>query len=120
MDAMSKGKQEEWVVIALDAKMTRRQGMPAQLPIPKSEFEPETIKAKIAHGDDGWNATRDGKIIAEIPLVIAEQWMKEGVEWWNKDHDAEIRKRINDPALAAFRYDSHSGNTPNIIVKGKR
>lgn len=80
----------------------------------------ETIKAKIAHGDDGWNATRDGKIIAEIPLVIAEQWMKEGVEWWNKDHDAEIRKRINDPALAAFRYDSHSGNTPNIIVKGKR
>jgi len=36
---MSKGKDEEWVVIALDAKMSRRQGMPAQLPIPKSEFE---------------------------------------------------------------------------------
>jgi tetratricopeptide (TPR) repeat protein len=36
---MSKGKDEEWVVIGLDAKMSRRQGMPAQLPIPKSEFE---------------------------------------------------------------------------------
>ncbi len=36
---MSKGKEEEWVVIGLDPKMSRRQGMPAQLPIPKSEFE---------------------------------------------------------------------------------
>ncbi len=36
---MSKGKEEEWVVIGLDAKIARRQGMPAQLPIPKSEFE---------------------------------------------------------------------------------
>ncbi|MBK9265420.1 MAG: tetratricopeptide repeat protein [Polyangiaceae bacterium] len=36
---MSKGNKEEWVVIGLDAKLSRRQGMPAQLPIPKSEFE---------------------------------------------------------------------------------
>jgi tetratricopeptide (TPR) repeat protein len=36
---MSKGKEDEWVVIGLDAKISRRQGMPAQLPIPKSEFE---------------------------------------------------------------------------------
>ncbi|MDI3282988.1 tetratricopeptide repeat protein [Polyangium sp. 15x6] len=32
-------KDEEWVMIALDPKMSRRQGMPPQLPIPKSEFE---------------------------------------------------------------------------------
>ena len=36
---MSKGNKEEWVVIGLDAKLSRRQGMPAQLPIPKAEFE---------------------------------------------------------------------------------
>ena len=36
---MSKGNKEEWVVIGLDAKLSRQQGMPAQLPIPKAEFE---------------------------------------------------------------------------------
>lgn len=37
--AMSKGKEEEWVMIGLDAQMARRQGLPPQLPIPKTEFE---------------------------------------------------------------------------------
>jgi tetratricopeptide (TPR) repeat protein len=32
-------KEEEWVLIGLDEKMARRQGLPPQLPIPKSEFE---------------------------------------------------------------------------------
>jgi tetratricopeptide (TPR) repeat protein len=32
-------KEEEWVLIGLDPKMARRQGLPAQLPVPKSEFE---------------------------------------------------------------------------------
>ncbi|MRG93339.1 tetratricopeptide repeat protein [Polyangium spumosum] len=32
-------KDVEWVMIGLDPKMSRRQGMPPQLPIPKSEFE---------------------------------------------------------------------------------
>jgi hypothetical protein len=81
----------------------------------------EGIKAAKLHGYDGFQQDRAGQVIAEIPVTIVEQWAKEGVQWWNKDHDAEIRRRLNDPALAAFRYDnSHSGNTPNIIVKGKR
>jgi hypothetical protein len=79
------------------------------------------IKRAKAHGYDGFGHGREGQVIAEIPIAIVEQWAKEGVQWWNKDHDAEIRKRINDPALSAFRYDAtHSGNTANIIVKGKR
>jgi tetratricopeptide (TPR) repeat protein len=32
-------KEEEWVLIGLDPKMARRQGLPAQLPVPKGEFE---------------------------------------------------------------------------------
>jgi len=33
------GDETEWVLIGLDEKMARRQGLPARLPVPKSEFE---------------------------------------------------------------------------------
>ncbi|MSP25226.1 MAG: tetratricopeptide repeat protein [Myxococcales bacterium] len=31
--------EREWVLVALDAKMSRRQGMPTKVPVPKDEFE---------------------------------------------------------------------------------
>ena len=33
------GQEVEWVMIGLDAKVARKQGMPTQVPIPKTEFE---------------------------------------------------------------------------------
>ena len=32
-------EEGDWVLIGLDEKMARRQGMPARLPVPKGEFE---------------------------------------------------------------------------------
>src|SRR5271154_4218146 len=41
---MSKAKEDAdegtgWLMIALDERMARRQGLPAQMPVPKAEFE---------------------------------------------------------------------------------
>src|SRR5690606_16202213 len=32
-------EQDDWVLIGLDEKMARRQGLPARLPVPRAEFE---------------------------------------------------------------------------------
>lgn len=77
-------------------------------------------KRMAAAGFDGFNADRSMKAIAEIPIAIVEQWAKEGVDIMNPAHNAEVLKRLRDPALAHFRLDQGRGNTPNIIVKGAR
>ena len=80
----------------------------------------ERIKRAKAHGADGYNADRTMRAIAEIPVVVAEQWKKEGVDITNPDHDGEVRKRLNDPALSGFRMDRRDANAGKIIVKGVR
>lgn len=69
---MSKGKQEEWVVIALDAKMARRQGMPAQLPIPKSEFEGLADKGLSIENARKWIKS----FLNDSPMGMDGNWRK--------------------------------------------
>ena len=79
----------------------------------------ERNKALAAQHFDGYNAARDMKAIAEVPFAILEQWRKEGITLGNPDHDNEVMKRLNDPALRGFRMDTpvaHGG----IIIKGTR
>lgn len=69
---MSKGKQEEWVVIALDAKLSRRQGMPAQLPIPKSEFEGLADKGLSIDNAKKWIKS----FLNDSPMGMDGNWRK--------------------------------------------
>lgn len=80
----------------------------------------ERNKALRARGWDGYNADRSFRAIAEIPVTVAEQWAREGVQWWNQDHDAELQKRIADPALSGFRIGNPTAHGGHIIVKGGR
>lgn len=34
---------------------------------------------------------------ATIPNVIIEQWLKEGIDVFNKDHWPKVRRKLNDP-----------------------
>jgi hypothetical protein len=78
----------------------------------------ERNKAIRAAGWDGYNGDRSMRAVAEIPVTIVEQWQREGVEWWNQDHNAELQKRIADPALSGFRIATPAANAGRIIVKG--
>lgn len=80
----------------------------------------ERNKALQAAHWDGFNQSRDGQLLAEIPVAIAEQWLKEGVDIFNPDHEPEVRKRLNDPALRGFRMDTGAGPFDGIIIKGPR
>lgn len=57
--------------------------------------------------NDGYSPSRDLKRIASIPLVIAQQWMKEdGINWMSlpKDEKAKyLRKKLNDPEYRFLR-----------------
>lgn len=44
----------EWVMIGMDPKLARKQGMPTQLPIPKSEFENLADKGLQVEQARGW------------------------------------------------------------------
>ena len=41
--------------------------------------------------------------VARIPLIVIEQWKRDGVIDWFKSTDAERRKVLNDPDNALFR-----------------
>ncbi|MFO0591733.1 MAG: tetratricopeptide repeat protein [Polyangiaceae bacterium] len=48
------GQEVEWVMIGLDAKIARKQGMPTQVPIPKTEFEGLAEKGLNIDQTRGW------------------------------------------------------------------
>ena len=77
----------------------------------------ERIKRQKAEGFDGYNEDRSMRAIAEIPVTIAEQWAKEGVDIFNPDHSKECERRLNDPALRGFRIGDPVTNAGIIIVK---
>ena len=45
---------EDWVLISLEEKMSRRQGIPARLPVPKKEFEAMAEKGLSIEGARRW------------------------------------------------------------------
>lgn len=34
---------------------------------------------------------------ATIPNIVIEQWLKEGIDIFNKDHWPQVRRKLNDP-----------------------
>jgi len=44
---------------------------------------------------DGYSESRELRRVASIPMVIVEQWMAEGVDIFDPNSAAEIRRRLN-------------------------
>src|SRR6185295_16824794 len=68
-----KGGGGDWVLIGLDVKLARRQGLPAQIPVPKAEFE--------GLADKGLN------------LELARKWIKDFLENSEPGKSGEWRKK---------------------------
>lgn len=53
--------------------------------------------------DDGYTPSRDLKRVASIPLSVIEEWMKEGINIFDKNCAAAIRRKLNDPQYLYLR-----------------
>lgn len=67
---------------------------------------------------DGFSESRDMRELADIPNVIIEQWLKEGIDIFNPEHAKAVRAKLNGD----YKYlrSSHDSGHIGIIVKGKR
>jgi hypothetical protein len=56
---------------------------------------------------DPYNAARDVRMVARIPLVVIAKWRNElGVDYWNPDHQAKVDALLNDPDWRWLRTDA--------------
>lgn len=44
--------------------------------------------------------------IAQIPLIVIEKWLREGIDVYNKDHWPKVRQKLNDPEYMYLRTTS--------------
>lgn len=52
----------------------------------------------------GYTPSRDMRHVAEIPLIVAEDWKnKYGLDWANKDHWPGIRRLLNSSEYSYLR-----------------
>ncbi len=67
------------------------------------DVEPYLDKNKRAFNDAQETGRFKGDFVkmAEIPLSVIEQWMKEGINIFDDNSKAAIRKKLNDPD---YRY----------------
>ena len=45
--------------------------------------------------DDGYSPTRELRRVASIPVVVIEQWLREGIDVFNPDHKEAVRRKLN-------------------------
>ena len=58
---------------------------------------------------DPYNAERDLRLVARIPLIIVAKWRNElGVDYFNPDHQAKVNALLNDPEWRWLRTDTGS------------
>lgn len=65
-----------------------------------ADVEPviEYNKARQADGTGGWNAARDMRHVARIPVWVIMHWVKTyGVDPTMKGHEALLFRLLNDP-----------------------
>lgn len=61
-------------------------------------------KESYNDGTRGYTPSRDLRKIAEIPLIVAEDWLNRlGVDVFNKDHAPAVRRLLNDPDYLYLR-----------------
>ena len=64
------------------------------------------LNREAANHCDPYNAERDVRMVARIPLIVIAKWRNElGVDYWNPDHQAKVDALLNDPEWRWLRTD---------------
>src|SRR5262245_33915941 len=127
-------EEGEWVLIGLDEKMARRQGIPARLPVPRGEFEglaDKGLNIELARkwikdfldnsepGKSGHWRKQNSRIVSALEAFLdkAPAWEKAQKAFTEKDYDKAIQalKRIStmdaDDHAAKLNLASAYANT---------
>ena len=127
------GQEIEWVMIGMDAKIARKQGMPTQVPIPKTEFEGLAEKGlnieqtrawakAFMAGEVGQNAAwrkKNNQLAAQLDAFVDKGpiWEKASKAFQERDYAkaVSVLKRITtmdqDDHMALFNMASAQANT---------
>ena len=75
------------------------------------------LNREAASHCDPYNAARDVRMVARIPLVVIAKWRNElGVDYWNPDHQDKIDALLDDPEWRWLRTDGRQ--RPFLQVDG--
>ena len=67
------------------------------------------LNAAARNHCDPWNAARDVRLVARIPLIVIAKWRNElGVDYWNPDHQHKVEALLNDADWRWLRTDAPS------------
>jgi len=89
VDIDANGLQTEFHADALDDAVTIRR---------VQDVEPILERNKALYSlNDGYTPSRDLRRVASIPLSVIEEWMKEGINIFDPNCAAAIRRKLNDP-----------------------
>lgn len=71
------------------------------------DVEPILEFNKKLQNDTSLTRTKDLRRVAKIPMIIIEQWLKEGLDLFSNDPEMvrKIKQRLNDPAYRFLRTD---------------
>lgn len=58
---------------------------------------------RLATADDGYSPSRDMRRVASIPNIVVLQWLAEGVDIFDPNDRAEVKRRLNSPEWAHLR-----------------
>jgi hypothetical protein len=65
---------------------------------------------------DPYNAARDVRMVARIPLIVIAKWRNElGVDYWNPDHQDKVDALLNDADWRWLRTD-FAASAPLLIA----
>ena len=126
-------QEQEWVLIGLEQKMARKQGMPFRIPVPKQEFEgladkglkPDVLRGWIKTflvdspmGKDGNWRRRNSELITQFEGFVDKQplWEKAQKLFAESDFENALKtlKRITimcaDDHAARYNYANALGN----------
>ena len=64
------------------------------------------LNRDAANNCDPYNAARDVRMVARIPLIVIAKWRNElGIDYWNPDHQDKVDALLNDADWRWLRTD---------------
>lgn len=73
------------------------------LTISKTQDISEIIERNKIIADNPWSEDKSFKHVASVPLVVIQQWRKEGIDIYDKNDLPKIIAKLNSSEFDAFR-----------------
>lgn len=71
------------------------------------DVEPILKFNKMLQGDKSLTRGKDLRRVAKIPMIVIEQWLKEGIDIFSQEPEMrkKVKARLNDPTYQYLRTD---------------